>query len=204
MPVTIDDVRNRVSREAASLLYFGAEKEYKQAKLRAAKTFGAHFLPNNLEIALELDKIADEKEGSARKEHLILMRQEALKIMKFLDAYFPLLIGSVWRGTNRVGSDIDITVYSDVPEQILELLKNFNIKMQRSCWTRVNKHGITFMSYHIYAETETKNSVEIVVRSPDEAGKSRKCEIFGDEIKGLKTTELEKLLKENPIKQFLP
>jgi predicted nucleotidyltransferase len=148
--------------------------------------------------------MADEKEGSVRKEYLILMRQEALKIMKFLDVYFPLLIGSVWRGTNRVGSDIDITVYSDVPEQILVLLKNFNIKTQRSCWTRVNKKGVTYMSYHIYAETETKNSVEIVVRSPDEAGKTRKCEIFGDEIKGLKTTELEKLLKENPTKQFLP
>jgi predicted nucleotidyltransferase len=199
-----DDMRTRVSREAATLLYFGAEKEYKQAKLKAAKTFGTHFLPNNLEIALELDKIAEEKEGSARKEYLILMRQEALKVMKLLNAYYPLLIGSVWRGTTRVGSDIDISVYTDQLEQVLELLKTFNINIQRSCWTRVNKQGVTSMSYHIYVETETKNSVEIVVRSPEEAGKPRKCEIFGDEIKGLKTTELEKLLKENPTKQFLP
>jgi len=203
--MTVDnDMRNRISREAAILLYFGAEKEYKQAKLKAAKTFGVRFLPNNLEIALELDKIAEEREGSARKERLILMRQEALKIMKFLNVYYPLLIGSVWRGTNRVGSDIDITVYADLPEQILELLKNFNITVQRSCWIRVNKQGITYMSYHIYAETETKNSVEIVVRSSDEVGKLRKCEIFGDDLKGLKTTELEKLLRKNPTKQFLP
>ncbi|MDR2707530.1 MAG: hypothetical protein LBB87_02120, partial [Nitrososphaerota archaeon] len=185
----------RVSREAAALLYFGVEKEYKQAKLKAAEIFNVHFLPTNLEIAIELDKIADEQEGSARKERLILMRQEALKIMKLLAAYSPLLIGSVWRGTNMVGSDIDIAVYADLPELVLEILKTFNIHIQRSCWTRVNKQGITFMSYHIYAETESKNSVEIVVRSPDEAGKPRKCEIFGDELKGLKITELEKLLK---------
>jgi predicted nucleotidyltransferase len=200
----VDDVRNRVSREAAILLYYGAEKEYRQAKLRAAKTFGVHFLPSNLEIALELDKIVEDKEGSTRTENLVLMRHEALKIMKFLDKYHPLLIGSVWRGTVRFGSDIDITVYADSPEQILSLLKFSGVKVQRSCWTRVNKHGVTYMSYHIYTETETKNSMEIVVRSLYDVEKSRKCEIFGDEIKGLKITELEKLLKENPIKQFLP
>jgi len=199
-----DNLRSRVSREAATLLYYGDEKEYRQAKLKAAKTFGVHFLPSNLEIALELDKIAEEKEGSPRKTRLILMRQEALKIMKLLDEYKPLLIGSVWRGTTRVDSDIDISVYADHPEKILGILKFFNIKIQCSCWTRVNKQGMTYMSYHVYVETETKNSMEIVVRSPDEVGKPRKCEIFGDEIKGLRTVELEKLLKENPTKQFLP
>jgi predicted nucleotidyltransferase len=199
-----NDARSRVSCEAATLLHFGAEKEYKQAKLRAAKTLGIHFLPTNLEVALELDKIAEEKEGVARKNQLFLMRQEAFKIMKLLDAYGPLLIGSVWRGTARFGSDIDIAAYADPPEQVLVLLKNVHINVQQTCWTKVNKQGITFLSYHIHAETETKNRVEIVVRSPDEAVKRRKCDIFGDEIKGLKTLELEKLLKENPTRQFLP
>ncbi|MDR2720445.1 MAG: nucleotidyltransferase domain-containing protein [Nitrososphaerota archaeon] len=199
-----DDMRSRISREAATLLYFGAEKEYRQAKLKAAKTFGSHFLPTNLEIALELDKIAEEKEGQIRRNHLVLMRQEALRIMKLLDAYHPLLIGSVWRGTARIGSDIDITTYTDQPEQALELLKRSSIQIQRSCWMRVNKHGITYASYHIYAETETKISLEIVVRNMDEVGQKRKCEIFGDEIKGLKIPELEELLKENATRQFLP
>jgi predicted nucleotidyltransferase len=199
-----DDIRSRVSREAATLLYFGAEKEYKQAKLKAAKTFGTHFLPTNIEIALELDKIADEKEGPARKEHLILMRHEAFKIMKLLNTFDPLLIGSVWRGTTRFGSDIDIAIYADSPEQVLELLKISNVKIQQACWTKINKQGATYMSYHIYAETEAKISLEIVVRSPDEATKKRKCDIFGDEIKGLKTLELEKLIKENATRQFLP
>ncbi|MCL2642567.1 MAG: hypothetical protein FWD52_03520 [Candidatus Bathyarchaeota archaeon] len=199
-----NDMRSRVCREAATLLYFGAEKEYKQAKLKAAKTFGSHFLPTNTEVALALDKIAEEREGPARKERLLVMRQEAFKIMQLLNTYCPLLIGSVWRGTARIGSDIDISLYADPPEQILELLKNSHIKVQHSCWTRVNKQGVTFLSYHIYAETETKLSIEIVVHNPNETGKKRKCDIFGDEIKGLKTSELEKLLRENATKQFLP
>jgi len=38
--VTVDSIssRKRVAREAANLLYYGAEKKYKQAKLKAAKT----------------------------------------------------------------------------------------------------------------------------------------------------------------------
>ncbi|MCL2134981.1 MAG: nucleotidyltransferase domain-containing protein [Candidatus Bathyarchaeota archaeon] len=200
----INDVQSRVSREAAVLLYYGAEKEYRQAKLKAAQTLCVHFLPSNLEVALELDRFAEEKEGSTRKQRLILMRQEALKIMKLLDVFFPLLIGSVWRGTARIGSDIDIAVYADSPKQILELLKISNITIHRSCWDRVNKHGVTFLSYHIYAETDAQFSLEITVRSLDEVGKKRKCDIFGDEIKGLKIFELEKLLKEDATKQFLP
>ena len=95
------DLRGKIAKEAATLLYFGAEKEYKQAKLKAAKTIGTHFLPTNLEVAVELDKIAEAHEGPARKERLIQMRQEALKIMKTLKEYSPILIGSVWRGTAK-------------------------------------------------------------------------------------------------------
>jgi hypothetical protein len=59
-------------------------------------------------------------------------------------------------------------------------------------------------SFHIYAETSAKHGLEIVARSSEEAGKKRKCEVFGDEIKGLKVQELEKVLKTNPTQQFLP
>jgi predicted nucleotidyltransferase len=198
------DLKCRVAREAATLLYFGGEKEYKQAKEKAAKTLGAHFLPSNLEVALELDRIAEENEGPKRKERLIQMRNEALKTMKILNAYCPVLIGSVWRGTIKRGSDIDIAVYTDDPEEIIKILKAEGIKISKTAWTTVNKQGITSASFHIYAENSAKNGLEIVARSSEEAGKKRKCEVFGDEMKGLKVQELEKILKTNPTQQFLP
>lgn len=198
------DLKSKVAREAATLLYFGAEKEYKQAKTRAAQTLGTHFLPSNLEVAVELDKIAEENEGENRREQLIQMRSEALQVMKCLDAYCPLLIGSVWRGTIRWGSDIDIAVYADDPQEIVSILKAQAIKVLKTAWTTVNKHGRTLASLHIDAETSTKHRLEIVVRSSEEQGEKRKCEIFGDEIKGLKTKELGKLLKENPTRKFIP
>jgi predicted nucleotidyltransferase len=198
------DLNSRVAREAATLLYSGAEKEYKQAKTRAAQTLGTHFLPSNLEIALELDRIAEEKEGENRKERLIQMRKEALQVMKLLDAYCPLLIGSVWRGTIQRGSDIDIAVYADEPQEIVDILRAQGIKTLKTTWTSVNKHGRTLASLHVWTETSTKYTLEIVVRSSEEEGEKRKCEIFGDEIKGLKTKDLERLLKDNPARRFIP
>ncbi len=199
-----DELRSRVAREAATLLYFGAEKEYKQAKVKAGKNLGTNFLPSNLDVALELDKIAEENEGPKRKERLVEMRKEALKIMKPLNAYCPVLIGSVWRGTIKQGSDIDIAVYADDPQIIIKVLNAKNIKVLKMVWTTVNKRGATSESFHIYSETSAKHGLEIVVRNRDEAGKKRKCEIFGDEMKGLNIKELEKIIRENPTQQFIP
>ena len=46
--------------------------------------------------------------------------------------------------------------------------------------------------------------LRLLLEALEEAGKKRKCEIFGDEMKGLKIQELEKILKTNPTQQFLP
>jgi predicted nucleotidyltransferase len=198
------DLRNKIAKEAANLLYLRLEKEYKQAKLKAAHNFGARILPSNLEVALELDKIAEENEGPARNERLVQMRIEALKIMKILKAYGPVLIGSVWRGTIRLGSDVDIALYSDDSDEIVACLKANEIKISKTERMTLAKHGKIETSFHIHAETSNNLNVEISVRNPEEEGRKRQCETFGDEIKGLKIQELEKLLKSNPTRRFIP
>jgi predicted nucleotidyltransferase len=172
--------------------------------LKAAKTFGVHFLSTNLEVALELDRIAEENEGPDRKERLIQMRTEALRAMKIFEAYSPLLVGSVWRGVIRQGSDIDIALHHDSPGEIVNLLKANGFEVSKTEWITMTKRGKTEISFHIHTETLEKQRVEIVVRSSEEAGRKRKCGIFGDEIKGLNIQELEKLLKENPAQRFIP
>jgi predicted nucleotidyltransferase len=198
------DVRCKIAKEAATLLYFGAAKEYKQAKLKAAKTVGSSFLPSNREVAVELDKIADMLEGPARKERLIRMRKEALKIMTIFKEYCPILIGSVWRGNIRQGSDIDITLYHDTPDEIVDALKKSGFEISKTERATETKAGTPVTSFHIYVETTGKQTAEIVVRNAEEAGSKRKCEIFGDEISGLKIEELERLLNENPAEKFVP
>jgi predicted nucleotidyltransferase len=198
------DLRHKIAREAATLLYFGSEKEYKQAKLKAAQNFGAHLLPSNFEVALELDKVTQETEGPARTQRLIQMRTEALKIMKLLKEYCPLLIGSVWRGTIRRGSDIDIETYHDEPEEIVLIIKAGGLKISSKERMSVTEHGKTETSLHIHTESSENYPVEIVVRPLEEAGRKRTCDTFGDQIIGLTIQELEKLLKANPAQTFIP
>jgi hypothetical protein len=197
-------LRKKVAKEAANLLYLGVEKEYRQAKLKAAKTFGAHFLPRNLEVAIELDRIAKENEGATRKKRLIQMRRQALKLMRILETYNPVLVGSVWRGTIHRESDIDITVYHDETDDVLEIIKQNNLRVVKTEWTPVTKKGLKRTSFHIYLELPTKEKTEIIVRSSEEAGCKEKCEIHGDIITGLSIRELEKLLQENPVQRFVP
>jgi len=198
------DSRKKVTREAATLLYSGAEKEYKQAKLKAAKTFGFHFLPTNLEVAMELDKIAEENEGPARQERLLRMRKEALKIMRILRAYDPVLVGSVWRGTIHHWSDIDIIVHHDEPEDILKTLEQNGLKILQTERATVTKHGKKKGSLHIHIESSIKERVEVIVHSPEEACLKEKCEIYGDDVSGLRIQELERILEEDPTKRFVP
>lgn len=204
MNVNSSSLRRKVAREAAYLLYFGVEKEYKQAKLKAAETVGVKILPTNLQVAVELDKIAEEKEGKARQERLVLMRIKALKLMKILKAHKPLLIGSVWRGTIHQESDIDIVVYHDEPEDILNALKQNNLIITQTEWVAVTKKGEKKCSFHIHVELPTKEKVEIKVISLEETSRKENCEIYGDKVIGLRTKELEILLKENASKRFVP
>lgn len=197
------NIRRNVAREAATLLYFGLEKEYKQAKLMAAKTLGVHFLPTNLEVAKELDRIAEENEGTARMERLVKMRREALNIMRMLEKFSPVLVGSVWRGTIYRESDIDIIVYHNEPHEILKLLEE-RFKVLECSWTAVTKRGKPKKSFRILLELPSDEKAEITVRSVEELGIKETCEIYGDTISGLSIQELEKVLSENPTKRFVP
>jgi len=198
------DLRKKVAREAATLLYFCIETEYKQAKLKAAKTMGVHFLPTNFEVAMELDKIAEENEGSSRRERLIQMRKEALKLMQIFKSNKPLLIGSVWRGTIRHNSDIDVVICHEEPNEVLKVLRQNKFQIICAQWVTVTKKGKRKDSFHIHVELPSKEKAEIKVIQDLDAFRQEKCEIYGDKITGLDLDELERLLKENPAKRFIP
>ena len=197
-------LRNRVAREAALLLYTSQEKEYKQAKKRATETLGARLLPSNREVAEELDRIAEEREGAQRKELLLRMRREAKQIMDVLKEFNPRLVGSVWRGTARQNSDIDILTFSQEHIQVLKQLQKHNFEAESSEWRSVTKEGRKESSFHIHVILPSGDETEVVVRSLNYLGKSERCETYGDVKTGLSLNQLTKILKENPLQKFVP
>ncbi len=197
-------LRNRVSQEAALLLYTSQEKEYKQAKKRAAEALGARVLPSNFEVADELDRIAEEREGTSRKNLLLRMRREAQEIMEVLKDFSPRLVGSVWRGTARQNSDIDILAFSQDHLQVLNQLQKHNFEAESSEWRSVTKEGRKESSFHIHVLLHSGDDVEVVVRSLDQRGQPERCETYGDVRTGLSLNKLTKILKENPLQKFVP
>ena len=189
--------RTQVAREAARLLYTGAAEEYIQAKEQAAASLGVKATPSNYEVAIELDRLADELEGGIRQRRLAEMRGIALRIMKALNKFSPRLIGSVWRGTARTGSDVDVVALASSPEEVKETLSGFEIK---------EKGGVTFKggvnAYHIKLAIDCYEA-EVVVRRPDEYEEER-CDIYGDVKRGLTLPELERLLRSDPLRRFVP
>jgi len=197
-------IKDRVAKEAAMLLYTQQEKEYKQAKQRAADTFGARTLPSNKNVAEELDKTADEIEGPARKERLAQMRKDALTVMVILGDYHPRLVGSTWRGTAHRNSDIDIEIFTSDHKAVLARLKQNGYAVQKSGWQAVTKGAETERAFHIYLVSVSLHEVELVVRSPEKLNEINKCEIYGDIIKGLDIHQLRRALLTHPVQKFVP
>ncbi len=196
-----NSIKEKVAKEAAVLLYTQQEKEYKQAKQRAADTLGVRILPSNKDVAEELDRIADETEGSARKERLVQMRKDALSVMVILGDFHPRLVGSVWRGTAHKNSDIDIEAFTSEHNTVLERLKQNGLAIKKAEWQAVTKGAGTETALHIYLALASDNEAELIIRSPEKMNETDKCEIYGDTIKGLNIHQLRRILLTNPTQR---
>ena len=189
--------KSSVAREAARLLYNGVAEEYIQAKHMAAISLGVKVVPSNYDVAVELDRLADEVEGRERQRRLTEMRQIALIVMRSLRSFTPHLIGSVWRGTARRGSDIDIIALATSLADVEHALGDYKVK---------EKGGVIFQggihAYHFKLEVRL-DEVEVVVRDPAEYKEDR-CDVYGDVKRGLTLRELERLLRVDPLRKFVP
>ena len=197
-------LRNKIAQEAALLLYTSQEKEYKQAKQRAAQTFGARVLPSNFEVAEELNRIAEERQGAQRRELILRMRMEAQDIMEAVKEFSPHLVGSVWRGTARRNSDIDILTFSQEPTQVLSQLQEHKYKIGSSEWHSLTKEGKKESSFHVHVLLASGDGVEVVVRSLECQRQPERCETYGDVKTGLSLKQLTKILEQNPLQKFVP
>ncbi len=197
-------IRKRLAREAAILLYSEQEKEYKQAKQRAADTVGARILPSNREVAEELDRIADETEGRLRRDKLVQMRKEALSVMVVLGDFHPRLVGSVWRGTAHRNSDIDVEAFASDSQIAFDRLEQNGFNVKKAEWQSVTKGRGRETSFHLFLRLSSGYQTEVVVRSPEKMNETDKCEIYGDPIKGLNIHQLRKVIMKNPTQKFVP
>lgn len=190
--------RMAIASRAASLMYEGLEKEYFSAKRKAAKQMGIDYqyrpgdLPSNSEIRDQVQLLTRLMEGDERFELLRSMRLAALSLMRKLARFRPRLIGSVWTGHIRKGSDIDIHVFGDNASSVTDILEEEGVthKLERK---RVIKHGEERVFTHIHVYDEYV--YELTLYGSDKAHYVFKSSITGKGIERASIRELEELLQ---------
>ena len=189
-------LRRQIAHEAARLLYERQESEYYQAKMKAARRVYRGWvkpkdLPSNAEIRDEVQNLARIYEGNSRDERLLEMRLEALRMMKVLDNFRPKLIGSVFTGHIRKGSDIDLHVFSDSLHAVTGALEyhGFNFETVKK---HVVKNGEAQVFRHVHVADRFK--FELTVYPESKLSYKFKSSITGKPIEKASIPQLEEFL----------
>ena len=155
--------RQLIIQEAARLMYEDGIDQFHTAKFTAAKKIllgnssqirkTPSFLPSNGEIAQALDALADFHEGDSRTIRLFEMRILTLEVMQNLEPFFPRLIGSVSTGRIKKNSDIDLHIFTDDFEQLVNHIEKLRwyYEMQE---VTILKSGKLASYTHIYLDQE--------------------------------------------------
>ncbi len=191
-------IRRQIAFLAAQLMYHRTESEYFTAKRKAAKQLGVEYrfrpadLPSNAEIRDQIQATARIHEGPKRLEHLRDMRFEALRLMRKLARFRPRLIGSVWTGHVRHGSDIDVHIFSDSQAIVTDVLDEFGLayEVERK---RIVKCGEERVFTHIHLHD--RFPYELTLYPEDKVHYVFKSSITGRPIERASISELEAALK---------
>lgn len=195
--MTDEKLRRSIIVEAARLMYSRQETEYYRAKMKSAKRLCRGWvkpseLPSNAEIRDEIQRMANLFEGDSRFERLRDMRVEALRIMRLLTHFRPKIIGSVFTGHIRQGSDIDIHVFSTSADAVTGCLDHEGLEytVERK---RVQKHGEENLYTHIHIQD--RYPIELTMYSPDKVSYVFKSSITGKAMERATLAEYEEFLK---------
>jgi predicted nucleotidyltransferase len=155
-----DRIRELIAREAARIMYEEGVNEYRDAKRKAARQFGAgkalslgSYLPSNAEIHGELQQLIGLYEEEVLPGRLLRLRSIAFGLMETLAAFHPYLVGSVLSGAVTKRSDIDLHLFAESSEEVEEFLRREGISFEQEVVT-IRRGGEFFEFPHIYLDVE--------------------------------------------------
>jgi predicted nucleotidyltransferase len=194
-----DKIRLCVAREAARIMYEDGVKEYRDAKRKAARSFGPEktlslgsHLPSNAEIHEELSRLIRMNEGEVHPERLQRMRLLALSWLELLAPFRPYLVGSVLAGTVTERSDIDLHLFADSPEEVELFLDERDIPYEPE--TVTIRYGSEFREYYHFYLDDDGIVVECTVYDSSERHRRPKSSITGRPMERADAARLRELI----------
>ena len=124
-----DRLREALAQEAAKIIATEGVRDYQQAKRKACERLGNSnhgSLPSNFEI----ERAVSSFQNTFLLNHDVILselRKIALIVMHWLRDYSPYLVGSVLEGSASANTPISIHVSSDVIEEVLNVLKDYDV-----------------------------------------------------------------------------
>lgn len=194
-----DKIRRLIALEAARLMYEEGVREYRDAKRKAAKQFGAEkalalgsHLPSNAEIHEALQRLIGIHEEQVLPQRLLHLRLLALQQMERLEPFRPHLVGSVLSGAVTARSDIDLHLFAESCEQVEDYLEQQGIEFEQEVVTI--RHGGEFFDYpHLYLE-EDGIEIECTVYPLADLHRIPKSSITGKPMERATTKQLKRLI----------
>ncbi|NIQ98098.1 MAG: hypothetical protein GWO11_04115 [Desulfuromonadales bacterium] len=194
-----DHIRELVAQEAARLMYEEGVKEYRDAKHKAARRFGAQkaaslgsHLPSNAEIHAELRRLLELHEEKVLPERVWRLRLLALSYLELFEPFHPYLVGSVLSGVVREKSDIDLHLFADSAEEVDDFLRQRGIPFDFEV-TTVRK-GNAFLDYpHFYLDDDGV-IVECTVYPAGQRHQAPKSSITGKAMARADAKKLRKII----------
>lgn len=121
-PSTKDQqMRLRLAQEAARIIEEEGIRDFHSAKRKAAAHLGAtdtRNMPSNTEIERALIDYQRLFKGATQPNRLRELREAALHALRFFTHFHPRLVGSVLSGTANAHSDVNLHLFTDVPEDV--------------------------------------------------------------------------------------
>ena len=142
-----EKLRRTIAQHAARIMHDQAISDFGLAKRKAAERLGVTelaALPRNAEIEKALAELHRIFAPDSHADVLADLRRRAADAMRMLVEFEPRLVGAVLNGTATSHSSIELHLFSDAPESILEPLHAAGLSYrsaQRRIRTRLDEAG---------------------------------------------------------------
>lgn len=188
-----DELRQRLSREAARLMAEEGVLDFHAAKRKAADRLNlpeARHLPSNQEIEQALAEHLQLFHARQLPQTLLHLRRLAVEAMRFLEKFGPRLVGPLLTGHVTRFSDIQLHVTADSPELVAFFLREHGIPYQETN-KRLRFGGDRSEMVPVYGFLAEDTAIEVSVFSASAAREAPLSPVDGRPMKraGLKEVE---------------
>jgi predicted nucleotidyltransferase len=169
-----EEIRQRISREAARIMAEEGVRDFHTAKRKAAERLNlpeARQLPSNQEIEQALTEHLQLFHARQLPQTLRHLRSLAVKAMQLLERFEPRLVGSLLSGNVTRFSEIQLHVTADTPEIVAFFLQEHGIPYEESS-KRLRFGGDRSEMVPVYGFLAEDTAIEVSVFTPKTARES--------------------------------